>query len=416
MGPVGSPPVADQDERRHPDTDSVALGYDAARHLGSLKPPVYETSTFVFESAEAGKRFFEAAYGPPGEADDETGYIYSRLDSPNLAPAESRLAAWEEAVDAAIFTSGMGAITSVLLTFLRPGDLVVYSLPTYGGTATLMNGLLRDFGVIARSFRSDARRDDLDAIVGDGDLAMVYVETPANPTNELFDLDLAAGLARDHDARLVVDNTFLSPVWQKPIRLGADLSLHSATKYLGGHSDLTAGAVCGGADDMAALRRTRYEIGTTPSPSTAWLLTRSLETLRLRVERQTASAIEVARFLAKHEKVSSVSHLSLLEEGTAQHDIYERQCEGPGAMVSFQIGGGEAECFRFLDAMGVIRLATSLGGTESLASHPWTMSPPTVPDDEKRSLGVSPGLIRLSVGLESSDDLIADLDQALTAV
>ena len=416
MGPVGSPPVADQDKRRHPDTDSVALGYDAVRHLGSLKPPVYETSTFVFESAEAGKRFFEAAYGPRVEADGETGYIYSRLDSPNLAPAESRLASWEEAVDAAIFTSGMGAITSVLLTFLRPGDLVVYSLPTYGGTATLMNGLLRDFGVVTRSFRSDARRDDLDAIVGDGELAMVYVETPANPTNELFDLDLAAGLARDHDARLVVDNTFLSPVWQKPIRLGADLSLHSATKYLGGHSDLTAGAVCGGADDIAALRRTRYEIGTTPSPSTAWLLTRSLETLRLRVERQTVSAIEVARFLAEHEKVSTVSHLSLLEEGTVQHDIYERQCEGPGAMVSFQIEGGEAECFRFLDGMGVIRLSTSLGGTESLASHPWTMSPPTVPDDEKRSLGVTPGLIRLSVGLESLDDLIADLDQALTAV
>ena len=292
----------------------------------------------------------------------------------------------------------------------------MYSLPTYGGTATLMNGLLRDFGVVARSFRSDARRDDLDAIVGDGALAMVYIETPANPTNELFDLDLAAGLARDHDARLVVDNTFLSPVWQKPIKLGADLSLHSATKYLGGHSDLTAGAVCGGAEDMAALRQTRYEIGTTPSPSTAWLLTRSLETLRLRVERQTANAIDVARFLVEHEKVSSVSHLSLLETGTAQHDIYERQCEGPGAMVSFQIEGGEAECFRFLDAMGVIRLATSLGGTESLASHPWTMSPPTVPEDEKRSLGVTPGLIRLSVGLESSDDLIADLDQALTAV
>ena len=408
--------MPDQDKRRHPDTDSVTLGYDAVRHLGSLKPPVYETSTFVFESAEAGKRFFAAAYGPPGGADGETGYIYSRLDSPNLAPAESRLAAWEEADDAAIFTSGMSAITSVLLTFLRPGDLVVYSLPTYGGTATLMNGLLRDFGVVARSFRSDARRDDLDAIVGDGDLAMVYVETPANPTNELFDLDLAAGLARDHDARLVVDNTFLSPVWQKPIRLGADLSLHSATKYLGGHSDLTAGAVCGGADDVAALRHTRYEIGTTPSPSTAWLLTRSLETLRLRVERQTASAIDVARFLAKHEKVHSVSHLSLLEEGTAQHDIYERQCEGPGAMVSFQIEGGEPECFRFLDTMGVIRLATSLGGTESLASHPWTMSPPTVPEDEKRSLGVTPGLIRLSVGLESSDDLTADLEQALTAV
>lgn len=408
--------MADQERRQRPDTDSVALGYDANRHLGALKPPVYETSTFVFESAEAGKRFFELAYGRHPTGEEDAGYIYSRLDSPNLAPAESRLASWEEAGDAAVFTSGMGAITSVLLTFLRPGDLVVYSLPTYGGTATLMNGLLRDFGVLTASFRSEDSREDLDRLVGDNRLALVYVETPANPTNELFDLQLAARLADDHEARLVVDNTFLSPVWQKPIVHGADLSLHSATKYLGGHSDLTAGVVCGGADDIARLRKTRYEIGTTPSPATAWLLTRSLETLRLRVEQQTANATRVAGFLTGHPKVSRVSHLSLLEPGSAQQVIYERQCDGPGAMVSFEINGGEDGCFRFLDAMRLVRLATSLGGTESLASHPWTMSPPTASDDEKLAIGVGPGLIRLSVGLEDAEDLIADLDQALGAV
>lgn len=405
--------MADE-KRRHPDTDSVALGHQAARHLGSLKPPVYETTTFVFESAEEGKRFFERAYGE--ETSSDGGYIYSRLDSPSLAPAEARLAAWEEAADAAIFTSGMGAITTVLLTFLRPGDLVLYSLPTYGGTATLMTGLLREFGVLTRPFRSGATLDDLEAMIDGERLAMVYVETPANPTNELFDIALAVELADRHDARVVVDNTFLSPVWQRPIVHGADLSLHSATKYLGGHSDLTAGAVCGGADDIDLLRRTRYEIGTTPSPSTGWLLGRSLETLRLRVEQQTANATEVAAFLADHERVDRVSHLSLLEPGSRQHEIYQRQCTGPGAMVSFEIDGGEAECFRFLDAMELVRLATSLGGTESLASHPWTMSPPTVPDAEKRSIGVTPGLIRLSVGLEDAADLIADLDQALAVV
>lgn len=400
----------------HPDTDSVALGYEARRHLGSLKPPVYETSTFVFDTAEEGKRFFEMAYGEGEGGRDATGYIYSRLDSPNLAPAEARLASWEEAEDAAIFTSGMGAITSVLLTFLRPGDLVVYSLPAYGGTTTLMNGLLPDFGVVTRPFRSDATLADLEALVAEEDLAMVYVETPANPTNELFDLALLASLADQHEARLVVDNTFLSPVWQKPIVHGANLSLHSATKYLGGHSDLTAGAVCGRADDIARLRRTRYEIGTTPSPSTGWLLGRSLETLRLRVEQQTENATRLARFLAGREKVRQVSHLSLLEPGEPQYEIYKQQCDGPGAMVSFEINGGEAECFRFLNAMQLIRLATSLGGTESLASHPWTMSPPTVPDEQKRSIGVTPGLIRLSVGIEDAADLIADLDRALAAV
>lgn len=405
-----------EEKRRQPDTNSVALGHDALRHLGSLKPPIYETSTFVFASAAEGKRFFEVAYGDSPETPDEAGYIYSRLDSPNLAPAEARLAAWENADDAAIFTSGMGAITTVLLTFLRPGDVVLYSLPTYGGTTTLMNGLLTDFGVISKPFRSTDTGEDLEAMVGEGRLTMVYVETPANPTNELFDLETTRDLARRHGARLVVDNTFLSPVWQRPLDQGADLSLHSATKYLGGHSDLTAGAVCGGSDDIARLRHTRYEIGTTPSPSTGWLLGRSLETLRLRVEQQTRNATQIAAFLAGHDKVARVSHLSLLQPGDPQHDIYKRQCEGPGAMVTFEIEGGEAECFRFLDAMELVRLATSLGGTESLASHPWTMSPPTVPAEEKRSIGVTPGLIRLSVGLEDAGDLIADLARALDTV
>lgn len=408
--------MPDEESRRQPDTESVTLGHDAVRHLGSLKPPIYETTTFVFETAEEGKRFFERAYGQPDSSDRDGGYIYSRLDSPNLAPAEARLAAWEQAGDAAIFGSGMGAITTVLLTFLRPGDLVLYSLPTYGGTSTLMTGLLAEFGVVTHPFRSTASSDDLDALVGDQRLAMVFLETPANPTNELFDIAMAAELADRHEARVVVDNTFLSPVWQKPIIHGADISLHSATKFLGGHSDLTAGAVCGGRDDIARLRRTRYEIGTTPSPSTGWLLGRSLETLRLRVTQQTSNATRLAGFLDEHEKVKTVSHLSLLEPGEAGYEIYERQCSGPGAMISFEIVGGEPECFRFLDAMEIVRLATSLGGTESLASHPWTMSPPTVPDADKHSIGVTPGLIRLSVGIEDVADLITDLDRALSRV
>lgn len=407
--------MADQ-ERRQPDTNSVALGHDALRHLGSLKPPVYETSTFVFETAEDGKRFFAEAYKDTPGRPEESSYIYSRLDSPNLAPAEARLAAWEETEDAAIFTSGMGAISTVLLTFLSPGDVVLHSLPVYGGTVTLLNGLLTRFGVIARPFRAGSTVDDLESMVDGGRLAMVYVETPANPTNQLFDLEVAATVARAHGVPLVVDNTFLSPVWQKPATHGADLVLHSATKFLGGHSDLTAGVICGRSEDIRRLRLARQEIGTTPSPSTGWLLGRSLETLRLRVEQQTANATQLAAFLSGHDKVTMVSHLSLLQPGDPQHEIYKKQCDGPGAMVSFEIDGGEAECFRFLNAMRLVRLATSLGGTESLASHIWTMSPPSVPEKEKRSIGVTPSLIRLSVGLEDAGDLIADLGQALDTV
>lgn len=395
------------------DTDSVTLGHEALDHLGSLKPPIYETSTFVFENAEEGKRFFEMVYGSHGADVKDAGYIYSRLDSPSLSPAEARIASWEEAEDAVIFGSGMAAISTLLLTFLRPGDQVLYSMPTYGGTSTLMKGLLTDFGVDARPFSAGASSEDLETTADVDRLVMIYIETPSNPTNDLFDISEAARLADRHGARLVVDNTFLSPVWQKPLVHGSDLSLHSATKYLGGHSDLTAGAIAGGGDDVARLRYTRHQLGTTPSPSTGWLLARSLETLRLRVTQQTENATRIARFLDGHPNVTAVRHLSLLEAGDPGYEIYKRQCLGPGAMVTFEIDGGEEECFRFLDSMEVVRLATSLGGTESLASHPWTMSPPTVPDAEKHSIGVTPGMVRLSVGIENVTDLIADLEQAL---
>jgi methionine-gamma-lyase len=406
--------VSSEDRPEHADTASLGSGHDPARHLGSLKPPVYQTSTFVFETAEQGKRYFEVVYGlDDAREGEEAGYIYSRLDSPSLRPAEARLAIWEQADDAAIFNSGMAAISTVFFAFLKAGDLVLYGSPLYGGTATLMAGLLPGLGVKTRAFGPEAGADEIEAMIGDDPLAMVYVETPANPTNDIFDIELAAGVAKGHGARLVVDNTFLSPVWQKPLLYGADISLHSATKYLGGHSDLTAGAVTGSHDDIAALRHTRYQIGTTASPSTGWLLARSLETLRLRVECQTDNAGRIATFLTSHERVVSVNHLSLLEPGDSRHDTSKRQCLGPGAMISFEVEGGEPGAFRFLNALEVVKLTVSLGGTESLASHPWSMSHSTMPEKEKTDLGVTPGLIRFSVGIEDAADLIADLDHAL---
>ncbi|MEE8376627.1 MAG: aminotransferase class I/II-fold pyridoxal phosphate-dependent enzyme [Acidimicrobiia bacterium] len=397
-----------------PGTSSVSLGHEAEDHLGSLKPPIYETSTFVFETAEEGKRFFEVAYGlAEAREGEEFGYIYSRLDNPNLRVAEARLAAWEGADDALVFNSGMAAINTLFLNHLRPGDLILYSTPAYGGTTKILESLFTELGVVTRSFRSEANGRDLDELIGDLSLAMVYLETPANPTNDIFDIAMAARVAHAHGARLVVDNTFLSPVWQRPLDHDADLVVHSATKYLGGHSDITAGAVCGGAEDIDELRHLRYRLGTTASPHTAWMLTRSLETLQIRVEKQTANAIRVAGFLNDHSKVASVNHLSLLGADDPRKGIYESQCLGPGAMISFEVAGGEEEAFRFLNAIHVVRLAVSLGGTESLASHPWTMSHATMAPEAKMLLGVTPGLIRFSVGVEDSDDLIDDLKQAL---
>ena len=398
----------------NPGTSSVSLGHEVEDHLGSLKPPIYETSTFVFETAEEGKRFFEVAYGlAKAREGEEFGYIYSRLDNPNLRVAEARLAAWEGADDALIFNSGMAANNTLFLNYLRPGDLILYSTPVYGGTAKILESLFTELGVVTRTFHSDANERDLDGLIDDRSLAMVYLETPANPTNDIFDIAMVGSVAHAHGARLVVDNTFLSPVWQRPLDHDADLVVHSATKYLGGHSDITAGAVCGGAEDIDELRHLRYRLGTTASPHTAWMLTRSLETLQIRVEKQTANAVRVAAFLNDHPKVASVNHLSLLEADDPRKGIFERQCLGPGAMISFEVAGGEEEAFRFLNAIAVVRLAVSLGGTESLASHPWTMSHATMASEEKILLGVTPGLIRLSVGVEDSDDLIHDLEEAL---
>ena len=273
-----------------------------------------------------------------------------------------------------------------------------------------------NLGVRAIPYLPTATIDELESLVDVHAPTMIYIETPANPTNDIFDIEMAASCADRHGSRLVVDNTFLSPVWQKPLVHGADISLHSATKYLGGHSDVTAGAVSAGRDQIESLRHMRYEIGTTASPGTAWLVARSLETLRLRVEQQTANATRIAGFLAAHDKVNMVNHLSRLEPGDARHDIYKRQCLGPGAMISFDVQGGEKGAFRFLNAMRLVHLTVSLGGTESLASHPWTMSHIKLSDERKLELGVTPGLIRFSVGIENADDLIADLDQALAGI
>lgn len=402
---------------RDPLTASVGEGYDPSEHNWSLKTPIYETAAFVFDSAEASKRYFEVVYqGAPLEEGEFLPYAYSRLDNPNLRVVESRLAVWEETEDALVFNSGMAAIYTLFLTFLNPGDLVLHSSPVYGATADILRNLFGRFGVVSRSFDPDATTEDLEGLIGEDPLAMVYVETPANPTIDLFDIEMASGVAKGHGAIAVVDNTFLSPVLQKPSRHGADLILHSATKYLGGHNDLTAGVICGRQDLIEALRHDRFRIGTTAQPSTASLLGRSIETLKVRVDHQTSTASSLAAFLDRHPKVAAVHHLSLIQPGDSRHEVYKRQCLGPGAMIALEVEGGEAAAFRFLNALEVVRLAVSLGGTESLAMHPWSTSHAQIPPDENIANGVMPGLVRFSVGIEAVEDLLDDIASALEQV
>ena len=401
----------------------LGYGFDPDLSEGSLKPPIFLTSTFVFENAAAGKRFFEGVTGKrPGGAE---GLIYSRFNGPNQEILEDRLAVWEDADDALAFSSGMAAIATLLLTFVRPGDCVVHSGPLYAATETLIAKILGQFGVSWIDFPSGATREEIDAAIASGKekgrVSLIYLESPANPTNLLVDVEAVRGavdVAFDQQQRppIAIDNTFLGPLWSKPLGHGADLSVYSLTKYVGGHSDLVAGGLVGDRDLINRVRMMRNTIGTICDPNTAWMLLRSLETLELRMNRAGENAVKVCDFLKSHPKVEKIGYLGFLEEGSRQADIYRRHCTGAGSTFSLYLRGGEKEAFAFLDALQIANLAVSLGGTETLASAPAAMTHLSVPDERKAQLDITPNLVRISIGVEDADDLIADFANALNAV
>lgn len=409
----------------HPESLMMSLGYDPQSAMGAIKPPVFASSTYVFPDAETGKARFAAAHGAPAEPGTE-GLIYARLSHPGMELAEQRLAVWDGAEGSALFHSGMSAISTALLAYLRPGDALLFSGPLYGGTDHLIRQVLTDMGIRVMEFRAGQTEAQVLAAAQEaglqGRVRMVFVETPGNPTNDLMDLALCRRLADQLGepgvpALLAVDNTFLGPMWQRPLEHGADLVLYSATKYLGGHSDLVAGAVCGSEAVLAPIRSLRVYLGSGAGPWESWLLLRSLETLSVRTRRQADSAAVVARFLEQHALVSQVRWLGFLEGAKSEAArIYRQQCLGPGAMISFYLEGGEEEAFRFLNSLQLIRLAVSLGGTESLAEHPASMTHYGLDAELKDQLGIAPNLIRLSVGLEHPDDLIADLERGFAAL
>ena len=394
---------------------------------GSLKPPIFLTSTFAFESAAAGKHHFEGITGKrPGGAD---GLVYSRFNGPNQEILEARLGVWEKAEDALVFSSGMSAIATLLLAHVSMNDVIVHSGPLYAATETLIARILSRFGATYVDFPAEASREDMDAILvrakkmaddQGGKVAMVYLESPANPTNALVDVQAMraatdAAFAEGARPPIAIDNTFLGPLWSKPLAHGADIVLYSLTKYAGGHSDLVAGGVLGAKHWLGPIRMMRNTIGTICDPHTAWMLLRSMETVELRMSRAGENAEKVCAWLRDHPKVDGLGYLGFLPEGS-QKDIFDRHCTGAGSTFSLFIKGGEAESFRFLDALKIAKLAVSLGGTETLASHPAAMTHLSVPDARKALMGITDNLVRISIGIEDADDLIADFAQALDAV
>ncbi len=414
--------------KMHPESLMMTYGYKPKLSEGALKCPIFQTSTFVFNSAMEGKRFFEVAYGLSEASEgEELGLIYSRLNNPDLEILENRLCLWDKADDCAVFESGMSAISTVMLEFLSPGDLLVYSRPVYGGTDHFINHVLKRMNIDAIGFTPDTSKEEIVEQIkqsGRADkLSLIHIETPANPTNALIDIEMCAAIASefstaDKKVVLSVDNTYMGPMWQHPLQHGADLVIYSATKYIGGHSDLIAGAVLGSKALMGRVKGLRTFLGNMAAPFTGWMLMRSLETLKVRTEQQAKNAEKVAEFLKNHEKVSKVYYLGFIpEQGNAiQTEIYKKQCSSAGAMIAFDIKGGEAAAFKFLDSLQLIKLAVSLGGTESLAEHPYTMTHADVPNDVKNNMAITENLIRLSIGVEYHEDTIADIRQALEKV
>ncbi len=414
------------DRRAHPESLMMSYGYDPKLSEGAIKCPIFQTSTFVFESAEEGKAFFEIAYGLREKGpSEELGLIYSRLNNPDLEVLEDRLTLWDGADACAVFESGMAAISTTLLTFLRPGDVLLHSLPLYGGSHYLVRHYLPEMGITTVAFRGGVPAEELEPLIAgaaeSGRLRAVFMETPANPTNVMVDIEGVATLARkyappDAPPVVIVDNTFLGPLWQHPLQHGADLVIYSATKFIGGHSDVIAGACLGRAEPMEEVRTLRTFFGTMAGPWTGWLLLRSLETLKMRMTAQMKNARYVADFLQDHPKVRGVWYLGLMPEDHPMFQIYRKQCVAPGSVISFEVDGGEAAAFRFLNALQLAKLAVSLGSTESLAEHPATMTHADVEPEEQAHLGISESMVRLSVGVEHYEDIIADLEQALAAV
>lgn len=412
------------DHQLDPSTQMTAYGFDPSLSEGAVKPPVFLTSTFAFQTAQEGADFFDVVAGraPAPEGMGAGGLVYSRFNNPNVEIVEDRLALFDGAEAGLVTASGMAAISAVALSYMRPGDAFVHYTPLYGGTETLFGKVLKEWGLHPAPFTDGLAPEDLaeslDSAAAEGPVRMVYIETPANPTNAAIDLAMVRrtvddwAAARGVDAPVIVcDNTMLGPVFQKPLAHGIDICIYSLTKYVGGHSDLVAGGVTGSRAALKPVRATRSAFGLQLDAHSAWMLSRSLETLSLRMERAATSGREVANWLAGNDIIPCAVLHPEHATGPARA-VHDAQCSGPGSTFSFVVADDRALAFRILDALSIFKLAVSLGGTESLVCHPASTTHSGVPAEARAQAGVSEGLIRLSVGLEHPADLIADLDRA----
>lgn len=385
-------------------TRAIHAGQGPDPHTGALATPIHQTSTFVFSGVEQGSARF---------AGQEEGYIYTRIGNPTQAALEEKMAVLEGGEAALAFGSGMAAITGTVLAMVKCGDHLVADETLYGCTHALFSHLLPRFGVEV-SFVDLSCSGNLEANLRDN-TRVVYLETPANPTMKLVDIAAVAGIARREGVKVVVDNTFMSPYFQRPLELGADLAVHSATKYINGHGDVVAGVAVGAREFLDEVRLTTLkDLGGVISPFDAWLILRGLKTLAVRMDRHNRNAVQVARFLEDHPLVERVYYPGLASH--PQHGLAKKQMSGFGGLISFELKGGFGAGRRMLNSLGLCQLAVSLGDADTLIQHPASMTHAVVPREERLKMGITDGLIRISVGLEDVADIIGDLEQSLNKI
>lgn len=383
-------------------TRAIHHGYDAKQFHGSLNPPIYMTSTFAFDNIQQGADAFEG---------ENNHYIYSRLGTPSQSLLEQRMANLEGGEAALATASGMGAITSAFWSIVAPGDEIIADTTLYGCTFSFLEHGLKKFGItITYCDLTDV--ENLKNIISDK-TKIVYAESPANPNMRLIDIQALANITQDTETKLIIDNTYCSPYLQRPIEMGADLVVHSATKYLGGHGDLIAGFVIGDAETLETIRYYGLKdmTGSVISAMDIALILRGLKTLHVRMDRHCENAMKVAKYLDAHDLVSKVYYPGL--SSFEQYDLAQKQMDQPGGMIAFEVVGERETGAEFINQLQMILCAVSLGDTETLIQHPASMTHSTYTEEELAEHLISPTLLRLSVGLEDVDDIIADLDQAL---
>src|SRR5690625_1614057 len=383
------------------ETDVIHEGYDTKDMLGSLSTPIFQTSTYTFDSAEQGERRF---------AGEEEGYMYSRLGNPTVTVLEKRIAALEGGERGLAFASGMAAVSSVLVALTKANDHILASEGLYGCTFGLLTMMKEKYN-IDHDLSAMTTKEDIKALIRPN-TTCIYVETPINPTMKLIDLEQVAEVAREFNIPVVVDNTFSSPYIQRPLELGCDVVIHSATKYIGGHGDVIAGLAIGTKEFLDDVQMTtQKDMGGIMSPFDAWLLIRGLKTLPLRMDRHSDNAEKVFEKLNSHSKITNVYYPG--DQSHPDYSVKQKQMKRGGGLISFEIKGTKRDAQDFLNKLSFIKLAVSLGDAETLIEHPATMTHAVVPEEERKKMGISDQLIRLSVGLEDWEDVWEDIEQAL---